>query len=836
MLGLCPLGVCKLRAMQGGLRASGITVTFAGVDVVKDVDIELRFGEVHAITGENGAGKSSLAKAIAGVYRPRSGSIELDGHPLKLANPREGLAEGIALIHQEPHTFADLDVAENIFAGHLPAKGPIVDWTGSYRQAKELLDRLHAGLDPKSGVGGLSVAQQQRVELASALSHEAKVWIFDETTAPLTPKEVAELFEIMRALRNQGCALAIVTHRLHEIFEIADRITVLRDGRKVAERTTSQTNIDEVIRLMVGRDLEGRIEGSVEPGAVVLEAKSLSGPGFENASLQVRAGEIVGLAGLVGAGRTELARVLFGIEKPTAGSISIAGNSTSVDSPRKATSLGIALVPEDRRQDGLLLPQAISFNATLAALSGLSKGGWLQPRAEREITTDYAERLGLVRRSLDQAVVELSGGNQQKVVLSKWLMTHPRLLILDEPTRGVDVGAKAEVHRQIRKLADEGLAVLMISSDLPEVLSLSDRVLVMREGSLAAEFPAKAATEEAIMTAAAGTGGKSEGQSPAARRAQVPAILFPAALVVLVVIAISLKEPRFLQARNLDSILLWMPLIAIAAMGQLMVILTRGIDISIGSILGFSGIAAGLAMNKYPQMPLPLIFLTGLGAGLGLGLLNGLLVVYGRLSPLIVTIGTLAAFRGATFMLSKGDQIDSSMIPDALTDLAKNGIVLGSVTVSWLLVLSLAAAAVTAFFLRYVRAGRNLFAYGSNPDAAHLRGISANKINLAVYTVCGALAGLAGVMYAARYGFVNPESAGKSFELTVIAAVAIGGAKLTGGSGSVLGVLLGCLLLSMINVGLSVMGIDANWQMLTYGAVILVAILIDGLTRNRRQS
>lgn len=820
--------------MQGGLRASGITVTFAGVDVVKDVDIELRFGEVHAITGENGAGKSSLAKAIAGVYRPRTGTIELGGKNLKLANPREGLAEGIALIHQEPHTFPDLDVAENIFAGHLPAKGPLVDWGAGYRQAKDLLDRLHAGLNPKSGVGGLSVAQQQRVELASALSHDAKVWIFDETTAPLTPKEVAELFEIMRALRDHGCALVIVTHRLHEIFEIADRITVLRDGKKVAERTTAETNVDEVIRLMVGRDLEGRIEGTIRPGNVVLETKNLSGPGFEDISLSVREGEIVGLAGLVGAGRTELARVLFGVEQPTGGSIQLNGGGARVDSPRKAKALGIALVPEDRRQDGLLLPQAISFNATLPALSGLSKSGVLQPKAEREATQDYAERLGLVRRSLDQAVVELSGGNQQKVVLSKWLMTNPKLLILDEPTRGVDVGAKAEVHRQIRKLADEGLAVLMISSDLPEVLSLSDRILVMREGSIAAEFDAKEASEEKIMTAAAGTGAKAAERSRSSRKVQVPPILFPAALVVLVVIAISVKEPRFLQARNLDSILLWMPLIAIAAMGQLMVILTRGIDISIGSILGFSGIATGLAMNKYPQMPLPLIFLTGLGAGMGLGLVNGLVVVYGRLSPLIVTIGTLAAFRGATFMLSKGDQIDNSMIPDALTDLAKNGIVIGNVTVSWLLALSLVVAAGTAFFLRYSRAGRNLFVYGSNPDAAHLRGISANRINLGVYVVSGALAGIAGVMYAARYGFVNPESAGKSFELTVIAAVAIGGAKLTGGSGSVLGVLIGCLLLSMINVGLSVMGIDANWQMLTYGVVILVAILIDGLTRNRR--
>lgn len=820
--------------MQGGLRASGITVTFAGIDVVKEVDIELRFGEIHAITGENGAGKSSLAKAIAGVYRPRTGQIELNGKPLHLRSPREGLAEGIALIHQEPHTFPDLDVTENIFAGHLPMKGPLVDWPEARSEAASLLERLQAGLDPKAGVGGLSVAQQQRVEIASALSHDAKVWIFDETTAPLTPKEVEELFAIMRTLRDQGCALAMVTHRLHEIFELADRITVLRDGRKVAERLTKESSIEEVIRLMVGRDLEGRLPGSGVRGEEVLRTEHLSGPGFADVSLNVKAGEIVGLAGLVGAGRTELARVLFGIERPSSGSIQINGSTIDVKSPRQAQSVGIALVPEDRRQDGLLMPQAISFNATLPSLSSLSPAGMLNHGAQNTATLGYVDRLGLVRRNLDQPVVELSGGNQQKVVLSKWLMTEPKLLILDEPTRGVDVGAKHEVHKAVRQLADDGLAVLMISSDLPEVLSLSDRILVMREGSLVQELDAKDATEESIMSAAASPKREGAEQSRTQKRINVPPVLFPMALVILVGTVIALKEPRFLQPRNLDSILLWMPLIAMAAMGQLMVILTRGIDISIGSILGFAGIAAGLSMNKYPQMPLPLIFVIGIGAGLALGMVNGALVVWGRLSPLIVTIGTLAAYRGFTFLLSKGDQIDSSMIPDGLTDLAKNGIAIGGLTVSWLLVLSLVAAGLTAAFLKYSRHGRNLFAYGSNPDAAHLRGINAKWVNLSVYMVSGALAGLAGVMYAARYGFVNPESAGKSFELTVIAAVAIGGAKLTGGSGSVVGVLLGCLLLSMINVGLSVMGIDANWQMLTYGLVILVAILIDGVTRSRR--
>lgn len=303
--------------------------------------------------------------------------------------------------------------------------------------------------------------------------------------------------------------------------------------------------------------------------------------------------------------------------------------------------------------------------------------------------------------------------------------------------------------------------------------------------------------------------------------------------VVLFCLVVGIKEPRFFQPQSIESVLLWMPLIAVAAMGQLLVIATGGIDISIGSILGFCGIGIGLILKTNPELPLFVVFAVGLGLGFALGVVNASIITWAKVSPLIVTIGTLAAFRGLTFMLSKGEQIDSSMLPDRLTSLANEGIDLGGINFSWLLLISLAVAAITALVLRYTVFGRNLFAFGSNPTAAHLRGISGNTITFWVYTVSGALAGVAGVMYAARFGFVNPLSAGQNFELTVIAAVAIGGAKLTGGTGSVLGALLGCLLLSCINVGLSVLGIDANWQMLAYGVVIIVAVLVDGLSQRR---
>lgn len=486
------------------VRAEGITITFGGVDVVSGVDIELHPGEIHAIVGENGAGKSSLAKAISGVYQPRLGRMSLDDQDVRFRNPREALAAGVALIHQEPLNFPDLTVAENIFAGHLPKSRGLVQWLEINERSAELLRELGVSIDPRRLMQGLSTAQQQQVELACALSHEATVWIFDETTASLTPKEVAELFAIMRRLRDQGCALAMVSHHLHEIFAVADRITVLRDGKKVAERTVSETNEAEIVRLMVGRDLAGERFESGRPAEPVLEIENFSGPGFRDVSLTVRAGEIVGLSGLVGAGRTELARALFGIARASGGTMKLSGHPVSVCSPQQAQKLGIGLVPEDRRHDGLLMSQPISFNASLVHLQKLCRFGWLNRRRLESESETQAARLKLSRRSLSQPVEELSGGNQQKVVLAKWLMMSPKLLILDEPTRGVDVGAKHEVHAIIRELANQGMAVLMISSDLPEVLHLSDRVLVMRQGTLSAEFPGPEATEERIMFAATG--------------------------------------------------------------------------------------------------------------------------------------------------------------------------------------------------------------------------------------------------------------------------------------------------------------------------------------------
>jgi len=484
-------------------------MAFGGVNVLKDVNFEIYPGEVHGLVGENGAGKSTLAKIIDGVYQPKEGKIELNGSAVEIPNPHIATQLGIALIHQEPLTFPELDVAENIFIGRQPkAKGgQWIDWGGMYKRSSELLQALGVSLDPHRKVRGLSIADQQMVEMAGALSQDAKVLLMDEPTAALTPNEVKDLFAIMRKLRDQGTAIVFVSHRLEEVFEICDRITVLRDGELVGVRKTGETSIDEIIRMMVGRPLSVLFEkgSNHQIGEPVLQVSHLSRiMKFEDISFEVRSGEIVGVAGLVGSGRTEVARALFGTLDIDSGSIQLNGRDVKIKNPGQALSVGLIYLPEDRQHHGLLMPMDVTLNMTLSILGRIAPGGWLREKSEREITREYVDKLRIMLRSLDQPVRELSGGNQQKVVISKWLLTQPKVMILDEPTRGIDIGAKAEVHRLMGELAAQGMAILMISSELPEILAMSDRILVMREGRITGEFDKSEATAEVIMAAATG--------------------------------------------------------------------------------------------------------------------------------------------------------------------------------------------------------------------------------------------------------------------------------------------------------------------------------------------
>ncbi|WP_030803826.1 sugar ABC transporter ATP-binding protein [Streptomyces sp. NRRL F-2799] len=489
------------------LAVQGLSKSFGAVRALRNVSLELYAGQVHALAGENGAGKSTLIKTLAGVHRPDTGVLSLNGEPVVLHGPADARDAGVAVIHQEPTLFPDLSVAENIFMGRQPRRSlRRVDHRAMNAAAGALFARLAVDLDPERPARGLSIADQQLVETAKALSFDARVLIMDEPTAALTGSEVARLFGVVRALRDQGCAILFVSHRLEEIFDLCQYVTTLRDGEVVASEAAGDLTEDALVRRMVGRDLgELYPKEPAERGEVALSVRRLTREGvFTDVSFEVRGGEIVGLAGLVGAGRSEVARAVFGVDKWDAGTAEVCGRPLTNGSPSAAMAAGLVLVPEDRRAQGLVMDMSIERNIGLTGLGSTVRAGLMDRGAERSRALDWAVRLKVKYARIADAVGTLSGGNQQKVVLAKWLATGPRVLIVDEPTRGIDIGTKAEVHRLLSGLAADGVAVLMISSDLPEILGMADRVLVMHEGRLTAELPRADATEESVLAAATG--------------------------------------------------------------------------------------------------------------------------------------------------------------------------------------------------------------------------------------------------------------------------------------------------------------------------------------------
>jgi ABC-type sugar transport system ATPase subunit len=491
--------------IQPILELEHISKKFPGVQALTDARFDMRAGEVHALLGENGAGKSTMIKIISGVHKPDTGEIRLDGRRVSFNNPREAQAKGIATIYQELSLYPELSVAENIFMGHAP-RGMFgaVDWRTMKRRASEILDSLNiTDLDIEAKVGGLTVGKRQRVEIAKALSLNARILIMDEPTAALTEADVQRLFSIVRLLRERNVGIIYISHRLEEVFVLADRVTVLRDGHYVGTDDVKNVTQDKLISMMVGRTIENLFPKlPTEIGKPVLEVRNLwRKPLCRGVSMTLRAGEIVGLAGLVGSGRSEFAQTIFGFTPAQDGEIYIDDKLEAIRNPGEAMSKGIAYVPEDRGTQGLVRQMRIRENVSLAVLRSVSRGGFIDDRKEQEMSQHAIRQLGIRAFSGEQVVNKLSGGNQQKVVVAKWLASKPKVLIMDEPTRGVDVGAKSEIHRLISELAQQGLAILMISSELPEVLGMSDRVLVMREGRIVAEFERQDATQENVVAA-----------------------------------------------------------------------------------------------------------------------------------------------------------------------------------------------------------------------------------------------------------------------------------------------------------------------------------------------
>ncbi|GIF19651.1 rhamnose transport system ATP-binding protein [Actinoplanes tereljensis] len=491
------------------LEVHDVTKSFGAVAAVQGVSFPLYGGEAHALVGENGAGKSTIVKMLAGVHRPDTGTLRIEHTDVDFTGPADAKAAGIAVIYQEPTLFPDLSVAENIAMGNQPlTRLRQIDRPATHANAERLFQRLGVHLDPTRPARGLSIADQQLVEIAKALSSEARILIMDEPTAALSAVEVARLFAVVRSLRDEGAAILFISHRFEEITELCQRVTIMRDGKHVATELVADLTVDDMIRRMVGRDLSALFpKQEVAPGEVMLEVSGLTREGvFRDISFTVRAGEIVALAGLVGAGRSEVVQAVFGVDPYDSGTVRVRGRSLKRGSPRAAMAAGLALVPEDRRQQGLVMELSIERNVTLPRARKLARLGLLFGGAERKAALTWTQKLQTKLGSLADPVGTLSGGNQQKVVLAKWLSTSPQLLIVDEPTRGIDVGTKAEVHRLMSSLAADGLAVVMVSSELPEVLGMADRVVVLREGRVAAVLDRAEATEESVMYAAMGQG------------------------------------------------------------------------------------------------------------------------------------------------------------------------------------------------------------------------------------------------------------------------------------------------------------------------------------------
>lgn len=495
--------------MKELLGVKGIHKYFPGVHALDDVAFSVAAGEVHALVGENGAGKSTLIKILSGIHRPDAGEIRLGGNPVEWKSPKNALEAGIAVIHQELSLAPHLTVAENIFLGREPRKGPFLDRSTMYKEAQRLLDRIHASFDAGRETGTLTTGEQQLAEIAKALSLNVRILAMDEPTSSLSSQETETLFSLIGELREQGVGIIYISHRLEEVFRVADTVSVLRDGTYAGGGPLTDFSEEDIVRLMVGRSVETLFPREApQPGGVALEVDGLSRQGvLEDISFEVREGEILGFSGLVGSGRSNVARCLFGLEPFQKGHIRIMGEDASIERPADALDLGLFLVPEDRKLQGLFLNRSVESNATVLQLVRHLLGRFFVNRKRQR---DEAERLtselNVRFASLDQQVNNLSGGNQQKVAIAKGLSVTPKILILDEPTRGIDVGAKAEIHHLMNQLTREGMAIIMISSELPEILGMSDRIVVMRQGRMTATFSSAEATSEKIMLAAAGGG------------------------------------------------------------------------------------------------------------------------------------------------------------------------------------------------------------------------------------------------------------------------------------------------------------------------------------------
>jgi len=825
-----------------------ITKTFPGVRALNRVSLTCARGEVHALVGENGAGKSTLMKVLAGAHQPDSGTILLHGQPVHLHDPHTAQQLGISPIYQEFNLLPYLSVAENITLGREPLRRfGWLDTTERNRMAQEALEPLDARIDVRQPVYRLSVAQQQLVEIAKALSRNAELIIMDEPSAALTGSELERLFEIIAALKAQGVTVIYVSHRLEEIFRVADRVTVLRDGANVGTLQVAEATEARIIRMMVGRELAQMYPPRGQPpGEVVLDVRGLTTADgrVQAVNLQLRAGEIVGLAGLIGSGRTELARAIFGADPAAAGEVILHGQRLPLASPARSIASGLGFVTEDRKAEGLVLGLSLRENIALPSLDERQRLGFIQEDRERAMAARSIAELQIRTPSAEQPVQYLSGGNQQKTVLAKWLAIGttedrgrrtngmgPAVILFDEPTRGIDVGAKVEIYALMRQLANQGKAILMISSELPEILGMSDRILVMRDGHIAGELAAGEATEESILTLAAGSAierRKTEDgrpttddrppsvvrRPPSSLAGHQGVVMVYAVLAALFLLGIA-ASPSFRHTSNIFNILRQAIALGIVSIGQTLIVLAGGIDLSVSSVITLAALFSAGLIQGQAELILPVVLLC-LGLGGLFGLVNGWTWVRLGVEPFIVTLGTMSIGRGIALVYARGPV---GSVPPLYSAFAYADI--GPVPVVVIFFAMILAA--TLVMLHRTAFGRHLYAVGGNPEAARLAGIAVQRVKVLAFVLCGLAAAITGLYMSSRMGSGDPN-VGPGFELDSITAVVVGGTMLGGGRGGLVGTLGGVLLVAVLSNLLNLMNVDNWYQQIIKGAILLIAV------------
>lgn len=807
------------------LVVDGIVKSFPGVKALKGVSLECRPGEIQAIVGENGAGKSTLMKILAGTYQPDEGTIKVDGKSVRFSGPRAASDLGIAMVYQDTRLVPDLDTPQNIFLGR-ELGGVLIDHVAMKVEAAALLDRLGEKPELSEKVGEKPLSERQIIEIARALSNNARVLILDEPTSALSPREAERLFVILRDLRADGTSILFISHRLPEIFSIADRITVLKDGEMVGTVNANETNEDDIVKMMVGRDLKlAYPERNMSPGEVILSVENLSSPGrFENACLNVRAGEIVGLGGIAGSGQQEIVRALFGLQE-TSGTISVDGKPVVIDTPEAAIKAGIVYLPSDRRGEGMFLPHSISDNIVLPHVKDWSTLGVLDKARERETVDQQMAALKVRAPNSREPVGLLSGGNQQKVTFARWLLSNPRIFIFDEPTQGVDVGTKLEIYILIRELAERGIAVIVVSSDVMELMGVSDRIYVVANGHIVDEVAGEDASEQRIVGSAVKADVATLNiDAPAANQRDRSSGLFSrygTCLLLLALIAMAcgytaIATPYFFTPRNFASLAIQITPLAVIALGQFAVIMLGGIDLSTGPNVSLATVIGSFLVVSGSVTGVPLGILIVLAAGLAIGLVNGALVQWLKLPDLVASLSTFSVVAGLALIIRSAP--GGSFDPDVSSFILWR---IGYVPVAFIAALAMFIA--FEVILLRGRIGTRLIATGSSTEAAFVAGVNTGRVRVFAYAFCGLMSALAGLIVASRIGSGDPQ-AGTNFTLLSVTAVVLGGTSVFGGRGTAIGVFLAACLLMIIQNAMNHLHISAYWQYIFTGVLTLLAV------------